>query len=352
MTGAQAFAAMAVGRAIPSRRLTRRSIHAAIVALAPGIVTLSGCLGAQSTLDPAGRGAERIADLFWGMTIGAVLIWLGFVVLMLYSAYFARKEYTAKTASLLVIAGGIVFPTVVLTGLLTYALAMLPSFLAPAPEGSLKILVTGEQWWWRVRYFRPNGEPVDAANEIRLPLGAPVEFELESPDVIHSFWIPSLGGKVDMIPGRKTRLRLEPTRAGVFRGVCAEYCGTSHALMAFWVVVEQKEQFEAWLAEQAKPATPPHEPLARQGREFFLANGCGACHAVRGTAADGVVGPDLTHAGSRLSLGAGVFTNEADEFRQWIAHTNDKKPGVRMPAFGMLPPEQVQALAVYLEGLQ
>jgi len=323
-------------------------------ALAPAAFAwaLTSCAGAQSALDPAGRGAERIADLFWGMTIGAVIIWLGFVGLMIYSGYFARREYTVKAATLLVIGGGIVFPTLVLTGLLTYSLALLPSFLDPAPPGSLKILVTGEQWWWRVRYFRFDGEPVDVANEIRLPVGAPVEFELESPDVIHSFWIPSLGGKVDMIPGRKTRLRLEPTKAGVFRGVCAEYCGTSHALMAFWVVVEEKEKFHQWLDDQAKPAKSSDGPMADAGREYFLANGCGACHTVRGTTADGVVGPDLTHVGSRLSVGAGVLANEADYFRQWIAHTNEKKPGVRMPAFGMLPPDQLQALAAYLEDLK
>jgi cytochrome c oxidase subunit II len=323
-------------------------------ALASGALAcaLTSCAGVQSALAPAGRGAERIADLFWGMTIGAAIIWLGFVGLMIYSGYFARRKYTVKAATLLVIGGGIVFPTLVLTGLLAYSLALLPSFLDPAPQGSLKILVTGEQWWWRVRYFRPDGEPVDVANEIRLPLGAPVEFELESPDVIHSFWIPSLGGKVDMIPGRKTRLRLEPTKAGVFRGVCAEYCGTSHALMAFWVIVEQKEKFDHWLDDQAKPAKSSDSPIASAGRKSFLANGCGACHTVRGTAADGVVGPDLTHAGSRLSVGAGTLANEVDDFRQWIAHTNDKKPGVRMPAFGMLPPDQLQALAAYLEDLK
>jgi cytochrome c oxidase subunit II len=313
---------------------------------------LTSCAGVQSALEPAGRDAERIADLFWGMTIGAVIIWLGFVALMIYSGYFARREYTVKAATLLVIGGGIVFPTFVLTGLLSYSLTLLPSFLDPAPEGSLKILVTGEQWWWRVRYYRADGQAVDVANEIRIPVGAPVEFELESPDVIHSFWIPSLGGKMDMIPGRKTRLRLEPTKAGIFRGVCAEYCGTSHALMAFWVVVEEKEKFDQWLDEQAKPASSSEGSSANVGRESFLANGCGACHTVRGTAADGVVGPDLTHAGSRLSVGAGVLANNADSFRHWIAHTNDKKPGVRMPAFGMLPPDQLQALAVYLESLK
>ena len=142
-----------------------------------------------------------------------------------------------------------------------------------------------------------------------------------------------------MIPGRTNRLVLEPTRTGVFRGVCAEYCGTSHALMSFYVVVLEQEDFAVWLAHQHAPAQPPTQPLAARGQELFLANGCGACHTVRGTPADGVVGPDLTHVGSRLSLGAGILPNDPEAFRRWIAHTEDVKPGVHMPAFGMLPPE-------------
>ncbi len=206
-------------------------------------------------------------------------------------------------------------------------LSMLPDLVAPAPEGSLKIVVSGEQWWWRVRYLPPGGEAIVLANEIRLPVGEPVEFRLESPDVIHSFWIPSLGGKMDMIPGRLTRLALEPTRTGVFRGVCAEYCGTSHALMSFYVVVMEKEEFDRWLAHQAAPAEPPAEPLAARGQELFLANGCGACHTVRGTPADGVIGPDLTHVGSRLSLAAGILPNEPDAFQRWIAAHGDAQAG-------------------------
>ena len=183
-------------------------------------------------------------------------------------------------------------------------------------------------------------------------MGEPVEFQLASPDVIHSFWIPSLGGKVDMIPGRVNRLSLHPTRTGVFRGVCAEYCGTAHALMAFRVVVLSKEDFALWLERQVAACPAPGEPLAVRGQELFLSNGCGACHTIRGSAADGVVGPDLTHVGSRLSLGAGILPNEPDKFVRWIAHTRDEKPGVHMPPFRMLPAQDLQALAAYLNGLE
>lgn len=318
-----------------------------------GALVLASCDGPQSALAPAGYGAERIADLFWWMATGAGIIWLAVISLAVYSLRHP-ESHRHRRASFLIIGGGAVLPTVVLAGLLAYGLALMPALLAPAPDGSLKIAVSGEQWWWRIRYFTA-GSPdvgVELANEIRLPVGEHVEFHLESPDVIHSFWIPSLGGKLDMIPGRLNRLTLEPTRTGIFRGVCAEYCGTSHALMSFYVIVLEKEEFATWLEHQQELAQPPVQPLAARGQDLFLANGCGACHTVRGTPADGVVGPDLTHVGSRLSLGAGILANEPDAFLRWIAHTEDVKPGVHMPAFGMLPPEDLQALAAYLDGLE
>jgi cytochrome c oxidase subunit 2 len=322
--------------------------------MSTGALLLAGCGGPQSALDPAGRGAERIAGLFWWMASGSVLIWLAVIGLAFYAIRVRPEAHSHRQSQLMIIGGGAIIPTVVLSGLLVYGLALMPPLLAPAPEGSLKIAVSGEQWWWRVRYLSPggNGGAVELANEIRLPVGEPVEFQLESPDVIHSFWIPALGGKIDMIPGRSTRLTLEPTRTGVFRGACAEYCGTSHALMSFYVVVLEKADFAAWLEHQRGPAQPPALPLAERGREVFLASGCGACHAVRGTPADGAVGPDLTHVGGRVSLGAGILPNEPDAFLRWIAHTEEVKPGALMPAFGMLPPEDLRALAVYLEGLK
>jgi cytochrome c oxidase subunit 2 len=319
-----------------------------------GALALAGCGGPQSALAPAGRGAERIADLFWWMSAGAGLIWLAVVGLAIYTIHLEHEPHSLKGAKLLILGGGVILPTVVLAGLLAYSLPLLPALLAPAPEGSLKIAVSGEQWWWRVRYLPPgdNGGAIELANEIRLPVGERVEFQLESADVIHSFWIPSLGGKIDMIPGRRTRLILEPTRTGVFRGACAEYCGTSHALMNFDVVVLEKEEFARWLEHQRRPAQAPTAPLAARGHDLFLANGCGACHTIGGTAAVGRVGPDLTHVGSRLSLGAGILPNEPNDFLGWITHTDAVKPEVLMPSFGMLPPEELRALAAYLDGLE
>jgi cytochrome c oxidase subunit 2 len=331
---------------------TSRLVEPVCLVTLSSAFALSGCSGEQSALDPAGEGAERLAALFWWMAAGSMLIWAGFVALSLHAVYGRRSPHTARGARLLILVGGIVFPTVVLTGLLSYGLSILPGLLAKAPAGSLRIAVVGEQWWWRVRYLAANGQPIDLANELRLPIGEPVEFELESRDVIHSFWIPSLGGKMDMIPGRRTRLRLTPTRLGTFRGACAEYCGSSHALMSFTVRVLAQDEFARWFSAQMQAAATPTEPAARRGGELFLENGCGACHTVRGTLANGTLGPDLTHVGSRGNIGAGLLGNTPDEFTRWLRDTAALKPGVTMPHFGMLSGEDLKSLAAYLEALQ
>ncbi|WP_236515677.1 cytochrome c oxidase subunit II [Sandaracinus amylolyticus] len=311
-----------------------------------------GCRGPQSALDPAARDAERLADLFWLLTWGSAVVWLASVGLAVYAAYVPRAPVSAQAAHRLVVFGGAVIPTLVLGALLVHGLAMIPQLLAPAPRGALEIEVVGEQWWWRVRHRDGQGRIVESANELRLPAGVPVQVWLETRDVIHSFWIPALGGKVDMIPGRRTHLRLEPARPGTYRGVCAEYCGTSHAWMAFAVIVEPQRDHEQWLARELGDALEPTTAPARRGATLFLENGCGACHAIRGTAADGTLGPDLTHVGSRHTLGAGRSDLDRDALRSWIADPERLKPGVHMPSFGMLPDEHLEALAAYLEGLR
>lgn len=331
------------------RQTTFRAVRCTAVALCAAAG--AACDGPQSALDPAGLGAARLADLFAALTAGAAVIWSATVGLALYATYTRRKPGVPALGGWLIVGGGVALPVVVLAGTLSYGLALLPPLLPSASDGTLEIEVTGEQWWWRVRYRPPAGPPVDLANEIHLPAGEPVTLTLSSDNVIHSFWIPALGGKADMIPGRRIRLALEPTEPGVYRGVCAEYCGTSHALMAFRVVVHERPEFDTWLAGQRAPAAEPRGEAAA-GADAFLANGCGACHTVRGTAALGTVGPDLTHVGSRLSLAAGTLPNDAATFGRWLSLTDEIKPGVHMPAFGMLPSAEVRALASYLEGLQ
>jgi cytochrome c oxidase subunit 2 len=306
----------------------------------------------MGALAPAGREAARIAELFWWMTGGAFVIWLAVVALAIYATYLNPRPIPAAKTRWLVVGAGAIFPTVVLAGLLVYGLAMLPPLLDRAPKGSLRIRVVGEQWWWRVRYEVPGRGPIELANELWLPVDRPVQLELETRDVIHSLWIPELAGKMDMIPGRTTHLKLEATRTGAFRGICAEYCGASHAFMLFAVRVVEEDELARWLEQQARPAEPPRDALAARGRDAFLANGCGACHAVRGTPADGRVAPDLTHVGSRGMLAAGRVPNERDAFHRWIARPRELKPGARMPGFGMLAEDELRALAAYLEGLR
>jgi cytochrome c oxidase subunit 2 len=218
--------------------------------------------------------------------------------------------------------------------------------------GTLRIEVTGEQYWWRVRY--PADGPLPAfttANEVRIPAGRPISVFVTSGDVIHSFWIPNLAGKIDMIPGRINRLNFVAGREGVFRGVCTEFCGDQHARMAFDVVVLEPEAFEAWRLHQAQGAKPPVDPLLQRGRELFVRGGCGNCHAVAGTDSVGQLGPDLTHVGSRRSLGGAQFPNNVGTLAGWVANVQHIKPGARMPSYGSLSGEDLRALAHYLESL-
>jgi cytochrome c oxidase subunit 2 len=320
------------------------------VCLAAAGIGGSACSGPQSALAVAGRDAEQIAGLFTVMAVGAVVVWTAMVVLAVYTIR-VRESHSERGAKLLILGGGVALPTVVLGALLAYGLPVLPQVLAPAPANGLRILVTGKQWWWRVQYLTDGGA-IETANELRLPVGQRVDVQLASLDVIHSFWVPSIAGKMDMIPGRSTRIALEPTRTGVFRGACAEYCGASHALMALTVVVLERPEFDAWLSAQAEPARVPQQALAAQGEAAFVSNGCTACHTIRGRMEAAQVGPDLTHVGSRLQLAAGTLPNEPDSFVRWIADTDRVKPGAHMPPFRALPATDLTALAAYLDGLQ
>jgi cytochrome c oxidase subunit 2 len=313
---------------------------------------LAGCDGIQSALAPAGRDAERIAELFTVMSIGAAVIWTAVVGLTLWVSRFHTKAQPERYANALILGGGVVFPIVVLTALLFYGLAPLPHLLALPPPGQLTVAVTGEQWWWRVRYQPPGGPAFELANEIRVPVGERIELQLSASDVIHSFWVPSLAGKLDMVPGRVNRIAIEPTRTGTFRGACAEYCGASHSFMNFFVVVMERGAFDDWMRAEREDARPPADPVAQRGQTAFLANGCGACHTVRGTPADGTVGPDLTHLGRRISLAAGTASNTPGDLQRWIAATDRMKPGVHMPAFNMLNGAELAPLAAYLSGLR
>ena len=304
-----------------------------------------------SALVAAGRDAATIGHLFLVMAVGAVVVWAGMIAVAIYAVHGERRTHSQREANLFILGGGVALPTALLGGLLAYGLPALPQVLAPGDDDSLRIHVTGKQWWWRVQYMTPGGT-VESANEIHLPVGTRVDLLLTSPDVIHSFWVPSLAGKIDMIPGRVTRIALEPTRTGVFGGACAEYCGASHARMHFDVVVTRRPEFETWLALQAQAATQPTDPLLTDGQTAFMTHGCAACHTVRGLTTVGRIGPDLTHVGGRLRIAAGTLPNAPAEFARWIGQTDRFKPGVHMPAFRTLSPSELAALGAYLESLQ
>jgi len=308
---------------------------------------LSGCAGVQSVLDPAGRDAERVYNLFWIMLVGGALIWTLVLGTAIAATLGLFKNASSRTANVLIVGGGVVFPTIVLAALLVFGLGLLPSWRADPDR--LKIYVHGEQWWWRVAYEVPDGDTrIISANEIHMPTGQPVEFVLTSADVIHSFWIPSLGGKLDMIPGRTTRLLLEAQKAGIYRGVCAEYCGTSHAHMAFAAVVHEPDAFAAWLDARAGPA----EKISGAGSELFMSSGCAACHWITGFAERGSVGPDLTHVGSRRTIGAGIMENTKGNLERWITDPEHIKPGAQMPDYRPLPEEDIAAIARFLSELE
>jgi cytochrome c oxidase subunit II len=317
------------------------------------VLALAGCDGIQSAMSPHGRNAEVIASLAWVLFIAAGLIFLFVLALagFLMIAPAERRRYLAGPG--LIIGIGLVFPVVVLSLLLVFTLPVGDALTTAAAGRPLRIEVVGRMWWWEVRYPEgPDGAAVVAANELHFPVGRPVELALSTRDVIHSFWIPALGGKLDMIPGHVTVLRLQADAAGTFRGQCAEFCGAQHANMGFFAVAHAPDEFESWLTGQRRPAAPPGPPFLQRGRELFLSAGCGGCHRVRGTGAEGTIGPDLTHVGSRVSIGAGMLPTNAGTIAGWIADTQHIKPTSTMPSFGIFAGPELRAIAAYLESLK
>ena len=217
---------------------------------------------------------------------------------------------------------------------------------AATPPDALHVTVRGWQWWWEFRY--PDLEVV-TANELHLPAGRPVVLHLEGPDVIHSFWVPQLGGKRDVTPGRLNRITLTPDAPGEYWGQCAEFCGASHANMGMRVFVRTAADFDAWVARQKAPPAAPGE-LAAAGKTVFASSACVGCHTIQGVSA-GVLGPDLTHFGSRTMLAAGMWPNTPENVAEWVKDPQRLKPGVKMPALG-LTDEQAKALAAYLTSLK
>ncbi|HEX2168419.1 MAG TPA: cytochrome c oxidase subunit II, partial [Longimicrobiales bacterium] len=288
-----------------------------------------------------------------------------------------RSEHSAESRALKwVLLGGVLLPLLVIVPLFFYSV-VLQGQLQPEPDPDLVVEIEGRQWWWVVRYRTADPQSlVTSANELHIPTGRRVQLRLSSPDVIHSLWVPSLQGKMDLIPGRETVTWLEADEPGVYRGQCAEYCGLQHAHMALFVIAHEPAEFDAWLANERQPVPPQeseapqaptgasqaadtaheadsgthvHSPVA--GRDVFMQKGCGVCHAVRGTVARGTIGPDLTHVASRRSLAAGTLPNTRGHLAAWITNPQVIKPGNRMPRVPLTSAE-LHAMIAWLETLR
>jgi cytochrome c oxidase subunit 2 len=327
-----------------------------VAVFAFGLVLLAGCGEDQSALDPQGPPARRIAALWWWMMGVAWVVLLG-AVAMLGVAWLRRRKAglpvlgeDERASNALVVAFGMVIPAIALVALFIVANFSVASGTQAPRRGTtaLTVEVIGHQWWWEVRY---PGTPAVTANEIHIPAGTSVDVLARPADVIHSFWVPELNRKIDMIPGRTNRVELEADHPGIYRGQCAELCGLQHAHMAMWVVAQPRRAFEAWLRAMSGPRRTPATALARRGERVFLTQGCADCHAVRGTAARGRIGPDLTHLRSRETLAAVTIPNDPADLAAWIRDPQHVKPGNRMPDLGIRGAD-LRAVVGYLEALR
>jgi cytochrome c oxidase subunit II len=317
------------------------------------VLVLAGC-GKQSSLEPQSHPARRISHLWWIMMTGA---WIGFAVVagLLALGWVHRRKAGLwgrgeRMATGVVIGMGIALPIVLLSVLFVYSdLFVLKSTAAPKPGStSMTIDVVGHQWFWEVRY---EGTTAVTANELHIPTRTRVRVVGMTADVIHSFWVPQLNRKIDLIPGRRNEVLLEADKPGVYRGQCSEFCGIQHANMATYVFADPPERFKAWLRRMGQPARQPATAQERRGREIFLSNACSGCHTIRGTSAHGRIGPDLTHVGSRTTLGALTIPNNPGYMSSWIENPQQLKRGVKMPSLH-LSASQIQSVVAYLESLE
>lgn len=313
------------------------------------------CSAQQSALDPASAQAEGIALLWWSMFYGGVIIFIAVMGLLGYGLWSAHrnddKPLSEVASRNLVIVAGVAIPLLVLMCLVGGSLLLGKTIASDAPANALNVRIVGHMWWWEIEYLNEEGRVIAAtANELHVPVGRPVNILLTSADVIHSFWVPELHGKTDLVPGIVNDSWFTADRAGVFRGQCAEFCGVQHALMAFLVIADPPEKFDQWLDSQRQDALAPATPNAERGQQVFLSSGCAQCHTIRGTPANGELGPDLTHLAERETIAAASRPNTRGHLSGWISDPQSIKPGTYMPRT-LLPPEALNDLVIYLESL-
>jgi cytochrome c oxidase subunit 2 len=317
------------------------------------------CVAQQQVLAPAGAASRQIAGLTWPILLVfaavSVVMWgLIFWVAVRRTGTFATHapwtDDGGRGGRTWIHVGGIAIPVFVLGVMLVVSLRDLSSF-AMMEHGAPAIRVIGHQWWWEVHYLE-GGRDVTSANEVHVPVGRPIDIELISRDVIHSFWVPELHGKVDLIPGVINHIQIDATEPGTFTGQCAEYCGAEHALMRLVVRADVPAAHDAWLNHEAQEGAMPSSGEAADGLHVFITHQCSLCHTIRGTPAAGQVGPDLTHFGSRSGLAANAYPNDVASLSAWVTHAQGMKPYAGMPNITAFSGPEIHALVAYLRQLQ
>jgi cytochrome c oxidase subunit 2 len=347
-----------------TRSLTRATIFLVGLLLFAGLISacapaMTDAVQPPSALTTRGPGAAQISSLWWLMLGLGVVIFTGVVILLLMSLL-RRQRGSSDTAPASdgdvgrswIVWGGIIMPLGVLAILFVFTLRTLAAVSAPE-NAPLSVEIIGRQWWWEVNYAQ---QGITTANELHIPVGVPVQLSLESGDVIHSFWVPQLHGKMDLIPGRVNTLTIRADEAGTYRGECAEYCGVQHAHMGFIVVAQSQAEFDQWAAAQQRSAVSPQDDASQRGQQIFLDAGCAFCHTVRGLDDQSVdasavdLGPDLTHLHTRLMIAGATLTNNRGNLAGWVVGAQHIKPGSLMPNID-LSGDDLQFLLAYLESL-
>lgn len=322
------------------------------------LVFVGGCGldGPQSTLDPRGLVARVPGDVFFVTLMVSLGIFLATGGLLGYAVWrFRARAGDGDGPSTQTHGNATIELTLIGTVLLLLLVIAIPNLQALFTTGTLpdqddvvRVEVTGHQWWWAFAYPELG---IVTANELHVPVGHPVVLRLRTADVIHSFWVPKLAGKMDLMPNQNNQMWFTADAPGEYFGQCAEFCGTSHANMRFRVMAQSPQDFAAWVAAQAQPAKVPTDALALQGATLFIEKGCIACHAIAGTPARGVAAPNLTHFGSRRTMAAGLLTNAPENLARWLANPQAVKPSALMPNLG-LNPTDITALTAYLHSLK
>jgi len=338
-----------------------RTLRVAQCALCVWLLTSSGCSRAPlNYMYGDGPVASSEAKLGWWLLVVSTLVVAVVTALVILGAFHGPRgrddvslERTGSHGGLpWIYIGGLVIPALILVVSFGLTLGSLHATSRPASDPVATIRIIGHRWWWEVQYFdRDPAKTFVTANEVHIPVGQPVRLELTSADVIHSFWVPKLAGKTDVIPGSTNIAWLQADSAGVYRGHCTEYCGLQHTNMDPIVIAQSPQEFADWEQGQRAAAVSPTSPASAAGLAVFQKSACATCHAIRGADALGQVGPDLTHVASRLTLGAGVLENSRGNLAGWIGNAQAIKPGNDMPVM-TLAPNDLQALVAYLETLK